>query len=83
MSLLKVTSDKNACTACGKCDSVCYIATNKYDFSRYESGKTNLSTHYACSRRLICVVACNKDALSFAPAFFTTINGDVTVGEKQ
>ena len=83
VSLLKVTTDKHACTACGRCDSVCYIAANNDDFSLYQPGKSNSSTHYSCSRCLNCVATCNKDALSFSPTLSTTVKGDVAVGQKR
>ncbi|MBN2343765.1 MAG: 4Fe-4S binding protein [Deltaproteobacteria bacterium] len=73
VSLLKVSTDKSACTSCGKCDSVCYIAANNDDFSLYKPGLKNSSSHYSCSRCLNCVAACNKGALSFLPNLHTEV----------
>jgi polyferredoxin len=72
VSLFKVSTKPHACTSCGKCDSVCYIAANNENYSLHVSGKQNASTHYSCSRCLNCVAACNKDALTLAPTLTRT-----------
>ncbi len=65
VSLLRVTLRRDRCSGCGHCDESCYVAQiSASGASLHVAGRTNPSTHYACSRCLDCVQACPTGALT-------------------
>lgn len=67
-SLFGIRRNAHTCTACGLCDSSCYIARIEPDrYSLYKEEKAEAGKSYTCSRCLQCVAACPNGSLRFTP----------------
>lgn len=64
-SLFKIKRDPSKCVNCGLCDQNCYITTFEPEYSNYEAGKKTPSTHFSCSKCLICVAKCPTRSLQY------------------